>query len=212
MTRNPKLARFGKGKRLAKRMEWIAEQVEGEDVLDVGCIGNLLNEETPENLLHFQIKKHSKSVLGIDVNREGVSVARGFGLNVKFADAERFVSNPDKFDAVVFGACLEHMWNPVAAIRCAHQSLQDGGKIVITTPNARHLGLALKEKVAHDHNYIWTPEMLRRLVERHGFKVIETKFFKGQGKPNVIGWLYENIFMRLFPMFSMHFGIVAEKV
>lgn len=207
-----KISKLGRGNRLAKRTEQVSEWVRAKDVLDVGCVGAILESESPDDLLYFKIKKHAKSVLGLDLNREGIEAMRGFGNDVICANAENYISNPKKFDVVVFGACLDHMWNPVAAIRCARENLKDGGRIIITTSNARHLGFALKDTMARDHNYIWTPGMLERLVERHGFKVIETKFFKGQGKPNIVGWLYENVFMRLFPKFSMHFGIVAEKV
>lgn len=190
---------------LAKRIEWITMCISDKDVLDVGCVGE-------DFCLHKKIKERAHSVLGIDINREGIERMRSEGHDVMYADAEQFNANPISFDVVGFGACLEHMDNLGLALDCAWKNLRDGGRLVITTPNARHLGVAFKEMVGKGHRFIFTPRSISNLLKAHGFKIVEIQFFRDEGKLNPVGWLYEKVFLRFLPQLASKFGVVAEKV
>ncbi|MCK4405710.1 MAG: class I SAM-dependent methyltransferase [Hadesarchaea archaeon] len=196
--------------RLPERVEWVASRVGGKDVLDVGCVGDFRRILTGRTHTCPEIIVRAKFVLGIDINREGVEVMRNLGYNVIYANAENFVSER-KFDVVVLGACVEHMDNSGLVFDRAWENLREGGRVVITTPTARYLGFTFKEKAGRTHNFVFTPKFLSRMLKRHGFRVIEVQHFGEQGSTNLIGVLYR-IFLRFFPQYSMHFGVVAEKV
>lgn len=201
--------------RLAERIGWVIQQIGvGADVLDVGCAGDdprRMENPDDKSLLHPRIVERANSVLGIDVNRQGVGRMQLLGFNVVVASAEGFVSNR-KFDVVVLGECIEHTDNPGLALDCARENLNDNGILILTTANARHLGVALKEMLTDNHTHIYTPKLLRQALERHGFKITETRFFTHRrGYPlNFLGRLYEGVFLRIFPQLAPHFGVVAK--
>ncbi len=202
---------------LVERIEWIIMHIEDkDDVLDVGCAGDdprRMGNPDDKSLLHPRIAERTGSILGIDVNLQGVGRMQTLGYNIICANAENFVSNR-KFDVVVLGECIEHTDNPGFALDCARENLKDGGILIVTTPNARHLGVALKEMLTENHTHIYTPKLLSRTLARRGFKVVELQFFKGrkEWKLNLVGKLYEHVFLRLFPQLAPHFGVVAEKI
>jgi len=108
---------------------------------------------------------------------------------------------------------ISHLNNVGMTLDCAYKNLHKDGRLVIATDNARFLGFALKETIGDDHNFIWSPGLLSHLLSRHGFTTIEIQFFDYRsGKPNLVGRIYESIFIKLFPKYTKHFGIVAKKM
>lgn len=193
------------------RSEWIAEMTEGKTVLDMGCVGSLVQLKESGLTLHSTIKKSAKSVIGIDLNATGINILKMWGDGeYHMADAEEFVSNP-RVDVVVIGASLEHFYNPVKALRCAKESLKNDGELIITTPNARYFGIPFKQMHDPDHWFIWTPKMLSCLLKQLGFKIEKVVYFNPTGKRNILGWAYESLFLRFFPKYSPRFGILAIK-
>lgn len=197
--------------KLTSRIEWVAEQVKGKDVLDVGCVGDIDIPNFKGAWLHAAISKCARSVLGIDTNENGVGKMRALGYDVICADAERFDANPRKFDVVVLGACEEHMDNSGLVFDCALKNLREGGRLIMTTPNARHLGIAMKDMVSDFHTHIYTPKLLSQMLDRHGFKIVRVQFFRDEGRLNLVGWLYEKLLLRIFPSLATKFGVIAEK-
>ncbi|MCK4405711.1 MAG: class I SAM-dependent methyltransferase [Hadesarchaea archaeon] len=199
--------------RLAKRIDWVCEHVKSKNVLDVGCVGDFhhMNIPNDKSLLHPRIAACAKSVLGVDINREGIERMRNLGYNVIYANSENFVSER-KFDVVVLGACVEHMDNPGLVLDRAWENLREKGHLIITTPNARYLGVAFKEMVGRDHRLIYTLKHLSQMLGHHGFRVVEVQFFRDEGKLNLVGKLYERVLLRFFPLLAMKFGVIAEKV
>ena len=192
--------------RLVKRADWICDYMKGKNVLDVGCVGRdfSLHRDLAEN-------GHAKSLLGIDINREGIEGMQRLGFNVECHDAERYIS-PKKFDVVIMSKSISHLNNVGMALDCAYKNLRDDGRLVIITDNARFLGFVLNGTIGSDHNFIWSPSLMAHLLNEHGFTTIETQFFDYRsGRPNLTGRIYEGVFIKLFPKYTKHFGIVAEK-
>ena len=179
--------------------------------MDIGSVGGLLEAKEYESLLYPRIKKQAKSVLGIDVNEEGIKALKARGENVVCANAETYVANPP-VDVVVMGAVLEHMDNPGLAIDCAWKSLKKDGELIITVGNARYFGIAWNGKVALGHKFLFAPNNLKNLLDAHGFRVVDIQNFRPEGSTNAIGWLYERLFLKLRPQNSLHFGVLAKKV
>lgn len=182
---------------LIKRYKWICDHMRDKDVLDVGCAGRdfSLHRDLVEN-------GHAKSLLGIDINPEGIAEMRKLGLNVECHDAERYIS-PEKFDVIIMSKSISHLNNVGMALDCAYKNLRDDGRLVIATDNARFLGFVLKEQIGDDHNFIWSPGIMSYLLSRHGFKTIKTQFFDYRSdRPNLVGRIYEGVFIKLFPSFT----------
>ncbi len=57
------------------------------------------------------------------------------------------------FDTVIFNDVLEHLFDPVAALRQAHKLLKPGGVVVASIPNIRHFQTLWKVVVQGDWRY-----------------------------------------------------------
>lgn len=73
------------------------------------------------------------------------------------------------------------------------------------------MGVAFGNRTIYKHNLIYTPKILRGMLNRHGFEVKEISFFENVGKLGLLGKIYNKIFLRFFPLFASRFGIVAVK-
>ena len=57
--------------------------------------------------------------------------------------ADAVVGRSDRFDAIVFGDVLEHLNDPLAALRLAIASLAPAGLVLVSVPNVAHLFVRL---------------------------------------------------------------------
>ncbi len=78
--------------------------------------------------------------VGIDPDPVLVRNALGRGLNVFSASLETLEFSPSSFDVIVMNNVLEHLHNPINALRICHSLLKVGGTIWIETPNIASLG------------------------------------------------------------------------
>jgi len=110
-------------------------------------------------------------VEGIESDPRAVEVARGSGLEVH----QGSFPNPDlesaRFDAVTLNHVLEHLHDPIAALREAFRILKPGGLLSITTPNLnsaghRHFGRHWLHLDPPRHLTIFDSGTLRLALER----------------------------------------------
>ena len=192
-----------------KLCQWVAQQCRGKDVLDVGCVGGGVSHDHP-CWLHGKIKQHARSVLGIDINLREVRKLQRLGYNVEYANAEGF-SIKRKFDVIVAGELIGNLSNPGLFLDCARRHLRKNGRLVLTVTNARHFYGFMDVDVGSSVQ-LYNFTVLKRLLKRHGFEIIQgPKYFSGEPK-NLRGKLYENLFARIFPQFSLYFGVVAKSI
>jgi SAM-dependent methyltransferase len=108
---------------------------------------------------------------------------------IRLAPLEEAVFEPDSFDFITFGAVLEHLPDPSAAIAKAMGWLRPGGVIQIEVPSAHHLigrlinlyfRLAATTYVTNTspmhspfHLYEFTLDCFRKNGERLGYRVAE---------------------------------------
>src|SRR5215204_1260775 len=116
------------------------------------------------------------TVLGIEVSEAAAEEARRrYDLTTTVADwADAEASGP--FDAITFWHVLEHLPDPVAALRRAHTLLAPGGVVVVGVPNlaswqARVFGDAWLHLDIPRHIVHFTPETLAMVLSRAGFVV-----------------------------------------
>jgi SAM-dependent methyltransferase len=128
--------------------DWIKEK----NVLDVGA---------GDGLITYLLKAQ-----GIDNEPLAIEIAKKKGANVKKGSAYKLKG---EYDAVFMGDTLEHLEDPVRAIR---QARKVAPILYITTPPR-------KEGVKDTNHYNeWTPDELIELVEKEGFELVGDLFIQ----------------------------------
>lgn len=87
-----------------------------------------------------------------------------------------------KFNVISFFGVLEHVQDPRGLIQEMSGRLEDGGKLVLSVPNVRALqrsmfGSKWYSWLAPRHWQMFNIRSLKRIVEEHGFEVIDEKHF-----------------------------------
>ena len=124
---------------LRRRIDWIAEQVQGQRILDVGC---------SEGALEILLARRCFDVTGVDVNPAALAFARNLLENepkeviarIRFieGDMTQSVLAGEEFDTVVIGEVLEHLDEPEKLLDRSLDLLASDGRIVITAPFGYH--------------------------------------------------------------------------
>jgi GT2 family glycosyltransferase/ubiquinone/menaquinone biosynthesis C-methylase UbiE len=110
-------------------------QKQGLTILDVGCAcgGNLMRikEENP-----------SADVYGIELNEGSAAIANCFGdisnCNIEQEDSLKWQI---KFDYIIMGDVLEHLYNPLQTLKNLKKFLKTDGCIVASIPNVMHISV-----------------------------------------------------------------------
>ncbi|RXK88505.1 class I SAM-dependent methyltransferase [Chlorobaculum sp. 24CR] len=141
-------------------------------VLEVGC-------STGRLLIRIQrdYGVPLTNLFGVETNRQAADTARNAGLGVSEAGLEE--SDFDiRFDRIIFWHALEHLHRLGEALDRARELLTPGGQLIIAVPNieshdARRYGQNWIALDAPRHLYHFTPETLGKLLEKHGFSVLD---------------------------------------
>ncbi len=112
-------------------------------------------------------------VQGIEPDPVAAEAAREAGLDTHTGSLDDFRSDA-RFDVVLFVHVLEHLPDPLAALRRARELLRDGGRVVVAIPNAEGLerrlfGAAWDGWDLPRHLHHVGPEALRGLLRRAGY-------------------------------------------
>ena len=116
------------------------------------------------------------TVAGIEISMEGVEFATTrLGLDVRRESAEDVSVPASSVDVAVMFDVIEHLLDPVAALRRVRDVLRPGGLLVVSTPNLNALTrLALGSEWAvlspAEHLYNFSAATLGRLLTRAGFE------------------------------------------
>lgn len=152
--------------------EWLAAKAE-ERILDVGC---------GDGQLSVRIAAAGARVVGLDASQEMAAAARGRGIEVVEASAERMPLEDRSFDAVFSNAALHWVRDHDAMMGEVHRVLKPGGRFVAEMGghgNIAAIRLALAVVLERNGfagredgvNYYPTPEAYTRRLERHSFAV-----------------------------------------
>jgi SAM-dependent methyltransferase len=122
-------------------------------------------------------------VSGIDICPDAVRFGRAtFNVDLVVGDAE-YYDTSERFDAVCMYQTLEHMPNPLLALRKAHTWLRPGGVLVIEVPNADSFDIRISprsEELILDlprHMSHFTPRFLCHQLERLGFQTLQCHLY-----------------------------------
>ena len=117
------------------RVDWLAANVRGARVLDIGC---------SEGILPILLAQRGCEVIGIDVNADALDYAREL-MAEELAEVQSRVQwlvgsaldldlPRGEFDTVILGEVIEHLDDPAAMLEVAGGCLRRGGLLLVTTP------------------------------------------------------------------------------
>jgi 2-polyprenyl-3-methyl-5-hydroxy-6-metoxy-1,4-benzoquinol methylase len=170
-----------------------------KSVLEVGCATGYISKVMTER---------GCNVTGIELDAEAASVAQKWLERVVVGNIDEGSVweeiEDDSVDAVIFGDVLEHLRDPLGALRAAVRKLKPSGIVVTSLPNVAHGDVRLSllqgnfnygETGLLDKTHIrfFTLESIRELLREAGLVVVET----------------ERVFI---PLFQTELGIKREDV
>lgn len=137
--------------------------------------------------LHARLAESASSLVGLDVEEEGVrwAVERGFEAHVVDAQSAKAVAELDlePVDVVIAGEVVEHLDAPGPFFEALRQLVKEDGLLVVTTPNAYRLLNFLApvggvELVHPDHTAWHSPHTLATLLGRSGWEVAGIAYYQ----------------------------------
>ncbi len=137
-------------------------------LLDVGCgSGRLLARHRGQGW----------EVRGVEPSERAVAACRDQGLVVQHADFSSANLPDGYFDVVLLHHVIEHVREPVAALRRAREVLAPGGWIAVVTPNVAGLGFRRYGSCwygldAPRHLHLFDENTLARLARQAGLTVL----------------------------------------
>jgi len=145
----------------------LSRHVSGGRVLDVGCgLGDFLQLFDPSRWERYGIE--------VSDHARGVAASRGVRCDVP-PEPEEF------FDLVVFRGTIQHLDEPVRAVKDAVRRLKPGGHIVfLATPNIGGICYRLFQEhpaLSPRYNYMLVSDrILRQILENLGMEVVKFEF------------------------------------
>ncbi len=167
------------------RLKFISEnsQLQGLDVLDIGCGGGLLTEA---------LAKAGARVTGIDLSEASISVAvrhaqrQGLNIDYRCEEVAEFAgSHAASFSIVTCMEMLEHVPDPEQIITSCSEALKPGGRAYFSTINrtlkafffailAGEYLIHLLPKGSHKYGRLIRPGELKKWAERAGLEYIRS--------------------------------------
>lgn len=130
--------RFGNretSEKTRNRIYWMANQLEGERVLDIGC---------SEGILAVLAGREGYDVVGLDLNEGAIAYANELlskepeevraRVDFRVGDLATFANESEPFDTLVAGEVIEHLIAPRRFLEICAGLLKENGALILTTP------------------------------------------------------------------------------
>lgn len=163
---------------------WMAEALAphvGARVLEIGAgIGNISGWLMPrDRFVASDVNPYYLDYLSnLALNRPYMEVMR-----IDLEEASTFAAIQEQFDTILCLNVLEHVKDPLVALRNMRSALQDGGRVLIYVPQGPWLYSSLD--IALGHRCRYTPAGLREELLAAGFEVESITGFNRASAP---GW------------------------
>ena len=117
---------------------------------------------------------------GIDVSAHGADTARAKGLDVRQTTLDGYDAPAGSFDMLTMWDVIEHLPDPMAALKKAATLLRPGGLLAIVTPDARSAwarlwGTRWHALVPPEHIVMFNRAALSEALGRNGFEILEAR-------------------------------------
>jgi len=171
------------------REQMLLEFARGKRVVHVGFVDEHRLEAKREGgtWLHARLAEAASSLVGLDVEEEGVRWAAEHGFEAYAVDAQSpkavAALGLEPADVVIAGEVVEHLDAPGPFFRALGYLVRSDGLLVVTTPNAYRLlnflaPIAGVELVHPDHTAWHSPHTLATLLARGGWDVEGTAYYQ----------------------------------
>jgi SAM-dependent methyltransferase len=171
----------------SRRLERIPLPRQGARLLDIGAAFGFAVSEA---------RGAGWSAAGLEISRAAAARAGGAAPGAMVvANALRTPFASGCFDAVTLWDVLEHLADPHAAIAEAARLLRPGGRVVLSTGDVGSLAARISGARWHlytspEHLFFYSRESLRRLLERHGFRI---ESLRAESSHYTVGYLAERL-------------------
>ena len=159
----------------------IQQHIEGERVLDIGCLGSYEGSHLKR---HDEWKKVAKEIIGIDIHKEFLALARAKGTtniyHYDITDSKEATSLREafgQFDHIIATDVMEHIGNLTSFLDGVRTLMTDKSTFYLVVPNARSLVWqkmwdGSKHFLYNDDHVCWFDiDTLRTLLGRSGLKI-----------------------------------------
>ncbi len=171
------------------REQMLVEFARGKRVVHVGFVDEHRLETKVDRgtWLHARLADAATSLVGLDVEEDGVRWAaeRGFEAHVVDAQSPEAVAalGLEPADVVVAGEIVEHLDAPGPFLLAMRELVTPDGLLVVTTPNAYRLLNFLApfggvELVHPDHTAWHSPHTLANLLARNGWRLEGAAYYQ----------------------------------
>lgn len=157
-----------------KRVWTIEKYKKDGRVLEIGCsIGTFLN----------LFKERGWEVWGVEPSQSAAVAAKN-GIRVVKKFFEEATLPENYFDVVILNHTLEHLDKPVSILAKARTLLKRGGIVFVDVPNFGSLSAKIFGKywpylAPTEHLWHFTPQTLKKVLNKVGFRVIHTETASG---------------------------------
>lgn len=148
--------------RLARRLSRVIGDNQSANILEIGCGGG--------SLLRALQRAGFKNLSGSDF-RAGLQQERG----IRFVrrDIEAQFPYEERFDVIIMINVIEHLLDPIEALKKCRDHLSPDGKIMVMTPNADSLALSLFGRYwagfhAPRHIFLFNQKSLKEIGKKIG--------------------------------------------
>ncbi|MGO9228510.1 MAG: class I SAM-dependent methyltransferase [Bryobacteraceae bacterium] len=154
----------------ARRLRELRQFTGPGSILDVGTATGFFLDEA--------IAEGSFVPYGIELSKYAGAIARDkFGAGrIHIGTIETAPFPPGFFSAVTMSDLLEHVCDPVSALRKAHELLRPGGVLMVMTPDTSSISRRLMgsrwTQFKLEHLFYFSPANIRRLAASCGFRVL----------------------------------------
>lgn len=178
---------------------------DGSEVLDVGCSSG--------NFGAVLINKKNCTVDGIEPNGEDAAEASKKLRSVLIKDIEKdkmdFLSS--SYDYIVFGDVIEHLVDPVVAIKKIKKYLKPNGRIIFSIPNMAHVLVRLL-LLEGDFDYSETGLLDKTHIHFYNLKEVSRVFNESGFQIDKIEFIEKDIPRSIIKDYLAKIGITPSEV
>jgi len=152
------------------RFKFINKYLKGKEILDVG---------SKEGYVHPLLAKSNpdKNIYTLDLTEADFNLDLNKPWNIK-----------KKFDTIIAAEIIEHIDNPNHLIQQIKKHLNQGGRLILTTPNAAGIQYIRNPEWCvfdeHGHNQAFTLPMLEKLLKKSKFKILHKQYINAFWRKN----------------------------